>query len=66
MFLIAIVVSKPEIEPSPFSTYYRLTTIGGNGYTVATSSVMQSGILQDVGGILSVLHLFLVMKGLSQ
>ena len=47
-------------------SYYRLMTIGGNGCIVATSSVMQLGILRDVGEIPSVVQPFLAMKDLLQ
>ena len=43
-----------------------MAIVGGNGYIVATSLVMQSGILQDAGGILSVLLAILAMKDLLQ
>ena len=62
--LLSSFVSNLEVELSPYD--YRLMPIGGNGCIVATSSVMQSGILQDAGEILSVELPFLVMKGLSQ
>jgi hypothetical protein len=40
--------------------------IGGNGYIAATLLVMHSGILRDGGGILSVLHHSMAMKGVLQ
>lgn len=57
---IGIVVSNVE------ATHYRLMMIGGNGYIVATWSVMQLGILPDGGEILSVLLPYLGMKGRLQ